>query len=252
MDVVAFYAFRWSSGIAEPIEEIEQVSFEDLLEIEQQKRLVRMNIEAFIKETRALNMLLWGERGCGKSSLIKATLNHYKHKGLRVVELTKSGLEEIYPLYNRIRTLPEYRFVLLFDDISFDNRDDSYRRFKSILEGGIEKLPENIIFVATSNMRLLTTNRAATTENDYSTEEINEQMSLFERFGLIVSFHPFNREQYLSTVEHYLKRYNMEFNEEIAREAENYASLHASRSARTAKQFALFMYIRERYGERLT
>ncbi len=243
MDVNRFYAFRWINGIVEPIEEPDIIELNELIGIEKQKRLSCMNIEAFLSPDEGLNMLLWGERGCGKSSLVKAILNKYKDRGLRVIELTKEGIENIYPLYSKVRTLPEYRFILFFDDLSFDNKDDSYRRFKSILEGGMEKTPENIIFVATSNRRLLTTNEIFTTNDLNAHEETNEQISLFGRFGLIIGFHPLSKNTYLEIVRHYLVKYGIKANEEITREAEIYATSRGGRSGRIARQFALLKKI---------
>ncbi len=243
MDVSKFLAFRWSEGALENIEHPDLVKRENLIAIDKQISTIIKNTRAFVNGNHFLNMLLWGERGSGKSSVVKMLLETFKDKGLRVIEIDKESAFSIYPLYKKIRCLPEYRFLLFFDDISFDAQDDTYRRFKSIIEGGIEQTPKNVMFVATSNKRHLIKEHALNTQDIYSRDEINEQLSLFGRFGLIVGFPPFSKEEYLSIVKYYLERMGIEMNKEIEKEAEAYAMERASRSGRVAKQFAIYKSI---------
>jgi predicted AAA+ superfamily ATPase len=240
MDVGSIYAFRWVSNKIEPIEHPDFVKKNELLEIDNQKSQAMRNIELFLSNEPALNMLLWGERGCGKSSLIKMLLYVYKDSGLRVVELYQENIENIYNLYRQLRHYPQYKFMLFFDDISFDHKDVRYRKFKSILEGGIEKSPKNVIFAATSNKRHLIKDEVLKTDDLYSHDEINEQMSLFGRFGLILGFYPLSKTQYLSICEYYMEKYKVEKYKNWEKDAENYAMARGGRSGRIAKQFAIF------------
>ncbi len=240
MNAYNVYAFRWTIKGIENINNPDLIEEDELLEINTQKHLAKRNIQFFVEKKPSLNMLLWGERGCGKSSLIKMLLNIYKDKGLRIVELRQENIENIYHLYREIREAENYRFILFFDDISFDHKDAKYRKFKSILEGGIEKTPDNVMFVATSNKRHLIKDEVLKTDDLYSQDEINEQMSLFGRFGLILGFYPLTKKQYLNIAKHYLNKFGIEPLDDWEKEAESYAISRGGRSGRIAKQFAIF------------
>ncbi len=240
MDAENIYAFRVHRDIIENIKEIDVVKEDELLEIDKQKNLAKRNIEAFLSDKPFLNMLLWGERGCGKSSLIKMLLTIYKEKGLRIVEMHPDEIENIYMLYGEIRKNNQYKFLLLFDDMSFDNEDAQYRQFKSILEGGIEKTPDNVMFVATSNKRHLTKDRVLSTDDLYSHDDINEQLSLFGRFGLILGFYPLSRASYLKIAKYYADKYKFRIDFDFEKEAEGYAIERGGRSGRIAKQFVIY------------
>ncbi len=240
IDINYIYSFRWTAEGLENIENPDLIEESELLEIDNQKHLAKNNVEAFISNKACLNMLLWGERGCGKSSLVKMLLNLYKDAGLRVVELRQENIENIYHLYKEIRRNNNYSFILFFDDISFDHKDVRYRKFKSILEGGIEKTPQNVMFVATSNKRHLIKDEALTTDDLYFHDEVNEQMSLFGRFGLILGFYPLSKQQFLNIVKYYANRYNLKTDENWEKEAESYAIARGGRSGRIAKQFVIY------------
>lgn len=235
-----YYAFRFTSQGLDVIEFFEAIETDDLLEIDKQKEIVFKNIRAFLSEKPHLNMLLWGERGCGKSSLIKLLLNVFKGDGLKIVELRQDSMNDIYKLYKIIRKYPQYKFILFFDDISFDHQDVKYRRFKSILEGGLEETPNNAMFVATSNKRHLIKDNVLNTDDIYSRDETNEQMSLFGRFGLIVGFKPLSKEQFLNIVSHYIEKYSVNIGDNWKNEAESYAISRGGRSGRIAKQFVIY------------
>lgn len=235
-----YYAFRFNKRGLDVIKSFEIVKVDDLLEINKQKKMVFKNIDALLSEKPHLNMLLWGERGCGKSSLIKLLLNVFKANGLKIIELRQDNIDSIYRLYKIIRSYPQYKFILFFDDISFDHQDIKYRRFKSILEGGLEEPPYNSMFVATSNKRHLIKDDVLNTEDIYNRDEINEQMSLFGRFGLIIGFRPLSKEQFLNIVSHYIKKYSVDIDSTWENEAESYAISRGGRSGRIAKQFAVY------------
>ncbi len=240
MDAANIYAFRLCRQGIENILHIDFVQEDELIEIDRQKQLSKRNIESFLQDKPFLNMLLWGERGCGKSSLVKMLLTVYKDRGLRIVEIHQRNVENIYKLYDKIRKNRSYKFMLFFDDISFDDKDEHYRQFKSVLEGGIEQTPNNVMFVATSNKRHLTKDEVLSTNDLYSHDEINEQLSLFGRFGLVLGFYPLSKGSYLKIVEYYANKFGLKLDRELEKEAESYAIERGGRSGRIAKQFVIY------------
>ncbi|WP_022851046.1 DUF815 domain-containing protein [Limisalsivibrio acetivorans] len=239
-------AYRWKNGGLEPIGALEDVYRTDLVALERQIDLITANIESFIETGFALDILLWGERGAGKSSIIKMVLTEYAEKGLRAVEFRQEDIADIHDLYAVIRKDPELRFLIYFDDISFDSDDILFRRFKSTIEGGLETKPANCIFTATSNMRHMVRESAADTEDIYDRDAANERTSLFARFGLSVGFYPVPKKDYLAIAEHYLNKLDVRDRIDWEREAENFAINRGGRSGRIAKQFAVWKLIESR------
>jgi hypothetical protein len=236
-----FIAYRWLIDKIEPIEHIEVVNEEDLLFIDEQKNIAKKNIENFLKKNAYLHMFLWGPRGTGKSSLIKMLLNLYKIKGLKIIEFPQESIQTIYRVYKFIREHIEHYFLIFFDDISFDEDDLYFRKFKSAMEGGFEETPQNCMYVATSNKRHIIKENINNDSNDiYNSDIINEQLSLFARFGLVVPFHILTRNQYLEIVKFYLNRLSLNNCEELLLKAENFARDRGGRSPRVAKQFAIY------------
>ncbi len=242
-DFRTIYAFRLTNNELKDIENPDLVEENELLEIDKQKKLAKRNVEMFLNNKPFLNMLLWGERGCGKSSLIKMLLHSYKDKKLRVVELRQNNPEDILSLYEILRKADEYKFLLLFDDISFDKQDAGYRSFKSSLEGSIEEVPQNIMFAATSNKRHLIKDEISQTDSIYAPDEINEQMSLYGRFGLVLGFYSLSKNGYLNIVKHYMAKYGIDIYNKLETDAEVYAMSRGGRSGRIAKQFAVYKLI---------
>lgn len=234
------YTFLYINNTLKPV--CLPIKQEKLIAIDEQYQLAEKNIISFLENSIYLNMLLWGERGCGKSSLIKQLIIKYGEKGLRVVQFVEPNLNELHDLYCKLY-VERYKFILLFDDISFDSDDEKYRRFKSILEGGIFDQPENIMFVATSNRRHLIQERAIDTNEIYNRDDINESVSLYSRFGLVIGFYPISKDDYLQITHHYLLKYNLPIYEGWEKDAENFAINRGGRSGRVAKQFALFKKI---------
>ncbi|WP_277656023.1 DUF815 domain-containing protein [Seleniivibrio woodruffii] len=236
-------AYRWSEGELVQIDHVEKVFRGELVAIDRQVDLAVRNIEAFISGIPALNMLLWGEKGLGKSTMIKMLLTEYGEKGLTAVEFRHTDINDLYGLYAEIRKMPD-RYVLIYmDDISFDAGDSVYRLFKSILEGGLEEKPKNCIFVATSNKRHMITESAQTFGDVYDRDEINEKASLFARFGLAIGFYPLNPKDYKQIVKAYLEKFNIGAYDKWEIEAEAYAMDRGGRSGRIAKQFAIYKNI---------
>jgi predicted AAA+ superfamily ATPase len=239
------HAYRWVSGGLVQIEHVDPVKRSDLVSIDRQIDLTEKNIKAFVSGKPALNMLLWGERGLGKSTIVKLMLHEYAQKGLTAVEFRNEDVLSIYDLYAEIRKMDKRYVMIYLDDISFDANDILYRMFKSVLEGGLEEVPKNCIFVATSNKRHMITEKAADTGDLYDRDDENEKTSLFARFGLTIGFYPIIKKDYLKIVENYLNIFEIPLYEGWERDAEVYAMDRGGRSGRIAKQFAIYKNIHE-------
>lgn len=236
------YAFKWRGGALETIEEMDAVHRSDLVDLDNQIELAEKNIRSFTAGGAHLDMLLWGERGAGKSSIIKMLLTEYHKQGLRAVEFRQENIAELSALYSTIRRDSRHYYMIFFDDISFDRNDALFRRFKSALEGGLEKRPSNCMIVATSNMRHMVPDKAADTNDIYDRDEENEKISLKSRFAINIGFYPMRKEPYLRIAEHYLNKFGLNI-DDWQRTAENYAMDRGGRSGRIAKQFAIQMLL---------
>lgn len=243
-------AFRWrrrgNTGYLQVIARPPAIRLKDLRDIDEQKSRIDANTRQFVAGRPANNVLLTGARGSGKSSIIKALLNEYAKKGLRLIEVDKNDLTDLPDIVELIEGRPE-RFIIFCDDLSFDAGDASYKALKVVLDGSIAAAPDNVLIYATSNRRHLMPeyfeeNLESKRVGDeiHPGEAIEEKISLSERFGLWISFYPFDQDAYLNIAAHWLKSFGC--NEaEIAgaqREALNWALLRGSRSGRVAWQFA--------------
>ena len=225
-----------------PVQAIDPVTLNSLIGIERQKKQLIENTSRFIRRQPANNALLWGARGTGKSSLIKAVLNHYHSQGLRLIEISKNDLIILPEIVDEIRSLA-YRFIIFLDDFSFEENDNSYIPLKSVLEGSIEQAPENILIYATSNRRHLLPEymhdnmdtRLVDGELHYP-DAVEERISLSDRFGLWISFHQTNLQQYLKIVDSYFPNYKGS-REQLHEAARLFSVSRAAKSGRTAKQF---------------
>ena len=236
--------FRRSRETLKPIAQIEPVRFDDLINIDRQKAALVENTENFLEGRFANNVLLWGSRGTGKSSLVKALLHAYAGRGLRIVEFYKEDLQYLPETVDELRGEP-YRFILFLDDLTFGETDLSYTYLKSAMEGSIESAPENVRVYATSNRRHFVpeymSDNAGTTVKDgelHYSDTVEEKISLADRFGLWLSFYQGTQEDYLQMVEHYFKGVDAD-RETLMAEAKRFSAERASRSGRTAKQFYL-------------
>lgn len=231
----------WLEAIHQP-----QVLFlDDLLCMESQKAAVIRNTERFVSGHPANNILLWGSRGTGKSSLVKALLPAYQESGLRLIEVDKDDLLQLPAIFDKIEERPE-RFVLFSDDLSFEAAEPGYKQLKAALEGSLSGLPENVLIYATSNRRHLlpeyfSENRetAVVDGEIHLGDAVEEKISLSERFGLWISFYPFSQDDYLAIVEHWLQQSGQEMSEETRLLALQWATQRGSRSGRVARQFAI-------------
>ncbi|MBZ0226369.1 MAG: ATP-binding protein [Comamonas sp.] len=242
------YRRRASGGsLLAPVRHVANLQLADLKEIEPQKEKIRRNTEQFVAGKPANNVLLTGARGTGKSSLIKACLNAYAPQGLRLIEVDKSDLTDLPDIVDVVAQRPE-KFIVFCDDLSFDEGEPGYKALKSILDGSVAAATPNVLIYATSNRRHLLPeymkeNLSYTHTDDgevHPGEVVEEKISLSERFGLWVSFYPFNQDEYLAITAQWLAHFNVAPAAiEAARpEALLWALERGSRSGRVAYQFA--------------
>lgn len=249
-DWAAAIAFRWRGAESRrPLQAIsrpQRLALADLLCVDAQKRELERNTLQLLQGLPANNALLWGARGTGKSSLIKALLNEYAGRGLRIVEVDRQHLVELPDILELLHPRPE-KFILYCDDLSFEADDAGYKALKAILEGSLSAPPANVLIYATSNRRHLLPEYPEDNQQGrwvegelHQGEAVEEKISLSERFGVWLSFHPFTQDQYLAVVRHWLEKLGAGLDAwETARaEALRYALLRGSRSGRVAWQFA--------------
>lgn len=245
-ELVKAALWRPRAGRLRAVRRLDSVSLEDLLGIDRQKEALMANTELFLAGKAANNALLWGSRGTGKSSLIKALLNHYSERGLRVIEIDKDDLVDLSEIVDDIREL-DYQFIVFCDDLSFEEGEGGYKHLKSVLEGSIELPPENVLVYATSNRRHLIPERRS--ENNevkivdgelHYSDAIEEKLSLADRFGLWLSFYPVDQTQYLRLVDYLFPSYTGD-RESLHLLARQFAQGRGARSGRTARQFYLSM-----------
>jgi len=244
-------AFRWRHkqqvGYFQPITHPHKIELRDLQNIDTQKYKLEINTLQFVNELPANNALLWGAKGTGKSSLIKALLNAYAKQGLRLLEVDKEDLVDLPDIVESCRGAP-FRFLVFSDDLSFEANDPSYKVLKSVLDGSVAAPPDNVLIYVTSNRRhllpeFMSDNQDAKHVGDelHQHEGVEERISLSERFGLWLSFYPFNQADYLQAVDHWLVSLGWSSTKEdkaTRQAALQWALLRGSRSGRAAWQFA--------------
>lgn len=246
----AAVAFRWrkrgGQGFLQPVVHPHRIRLADLQGVEAQKKQVERNTRQFVRGLPANNVLLTGARGTGKSSLIKAVMNQYAAKGLRLIEVERLDLVDLPDIVELLCQRPE-RFIVFCDDLSFDAGEPGYRALKVALDGSVAAPSENVLIYATSNRRHLMPEYMA--ENLETTtvdgeirpgETTEEKVSLSERFGLWLSFYPFDQDEYLAIVRYWLTQLGVAQvdSDEVRREALQWALGRGSRSGRSAWQFA--------------
>ena len=250
VDWKASIAFRWrkvnGAGQLQAVRQVHRIQLKDLCGIDKQKSLIEQNTRQFVDGHPANNVLLTGARGTGKSSLIKALLTKYAPRGLRVIEVEKQDLIDLPDIVELIGARPE-RFVLYCDDLSFEADEPGYKALKVILDGSVAAASDNCLIYATSNRRhLMPEFMNENLEYKHLGEEIHpgetseEKVSLSERFGLWVSFYPFDQDEYLNIVGVWLEHFEVrDIRSAEAREAALQSALQrGSRSGRVAWQFA--------------
>jgi len=239
-------AFIWHpNGRLVPVPRVSRVDIGLLRGIERVRDILIENTERFADGLPANNVLLWGARGMGKSSLVKAAhasinLDRKPAERLKLIEIHREDIESLPDLMDLLRS-SDFRFIVFCDDLSFDGNDASYKSLKAVLEGGIEGRPENVILYATSNRRHLLPREMI--ENERSTainpgEAVEEKVSLSDRFGLWLGFHRCSQDEYLAMVKGYCAHFAIKIAEdELEREALEWSTTRGSRSGRVAWQF---------------
>jgi predicted AAA+ superfamily ATPase len=238
-------AFVWhaAAGSLEPVEKVNRIDIGLLKGIDLTRDILIENTLRFARGLPANNALLWGARGMGKSSLVKAVHHAVNGKSakLKLVEIHREDIESLPALMGLIRRAPAFRFMVFCDDLSFDAEDTSYKSLKAALEGGIEGRPDNMILYATSNRRHLLPRDMI--ENERSTainpsEAVQEKVSLSDRFGLWLGFHHCSQDDYLEMIEAYAKHFRLGAKPDALRAAAlEWAATRGSRSGRVAWQF---------------
>ena len=250
-DWKASIAFRWRRGARgqgwlQPVRHVHRMKLSDLQGIDAQIAKVEQNTRQFIEGRPANNVLLTGARGTGKSSIVKGLLHKYSGKGLRLIEVEKSDLADLPAIVDQVASRRE-RFLVFCDDLTFHGSEEGYIALKVALDGSISTTSENLLIYATSNRRhLMPEYMQENLETKYVGDEIHpgetveEKISLSERFGLWVSFYPFDQDEYLEIVGHWLSTFSCTKKEaEAAREeALQWSMQRGSRSGRVAYQFA--------------
>lgn len=249
-DWKAAIAYRWrrrsNGGFLQPVGSPHKIRLSDLQGISDQKRLVEQNTRQFVEGFAANNVVLTGAKGTGKSSLVKAVLNKFASNGLRLIEVEKHDLLDLPDIVDLVEAAP-YRFIIFCDDLSFDAEEPGYKALKVVLDGSISATSDNVLIYATSNRRhLMPEYMQENLETKYLGEEIHpgesveEKISLSERFGLWVSFYPFDQDEYLTIVNYWLGKLAKTAvdTQDVRQKALQWALLRGSRSGRVAWQFA--------------
>ncbi len=243
-----YIAFRWrpqnGTGQIVPVKHPHLVDSTDLIGIDTQYEALDRNTRQFLHKAPANHVLLWGDRGTGKSSLVKAMLNRYADEGLRLISIEKEGLAYLHEITEVLWERPE-RYLLFCDDLAFNEDEPEYRELKAMLEGGITAQPENVLSYATSNRRHLmprqvNENRFPQNDEDelYPREATEEKVSLSDRFGLRIAFYRISQKTYLQIVSHYAQKQGLSVpTEELHRAALEWEATASGRSGRVAFQF---------------
>ncbi|WP_411677870.1 ATP-binding protein [Caproicibacter sp.] len=243
-------AFIWRGGEIRPVLHPDPTVLSELTGYEVQRRTVIDNTLAFLNGLPANNCLLYGDRGTGKSSTVKAILNGYYHRGLRMIEMPKESLPDFPVLVDRIAELP-MKFIVFIDDLSFSRQDETYASLKAVLEGGLAARPENTLIYATSNRRHLLRETFSDREGDeiHRGDTIQESLSLADRFGLSVNFSLPAKDEYLEIVRGLAERRGLGGHmKELEEGAERWAIGRGGRSPRCAKQYVRAAEARIRSG----
>lgn len=234
-----YKAFRWEDKLV-GIEYPDEVRLSDIVGYEHQKKTLTDNTEKFLEGKKANNVLLFGDRGTGKSSSVKALLNEYAHRGLRLIELNKNQLVDYYKITSFVRNRNKY-FIIFMDDLSFEEYETEYKYLKALIDGSVEKKPDNLLIYATSNRRHLvkeTWSDREKTEEVHISDSVQEKISLADRFGIVLTYTSPSQEEYLKIVEALAEKHNLPVPKtELREKALQWQAWHNGRSGRTAKQF---------------
>lgn len=256
-----YSAFVWEhkedgNGYLRGIEEPDPIRLSDFIGYEEQRFEVIKNTEKFVKGFSANNVLLYGDRGTGKSSTVKAIGNEYSESGLRIIEVSKKHLTDFPAIIRQVKNR-KCKFIIFVDDLSFEDTEESYTVLKSVLEGGVENRPDNVLIYATSNRRHLVKEKFSEREGLKSgnfddevraRDTIQEKLSLSERFGITVVFSSPDKKEFLEIVEGLAEKRGINVDKDwLQKEAMKWELMYNGRSARTAKQFIDWLEGSEQY-----
>ena len=239
-------AFIWNSEgkYFKPLEKIKTTNLDLIISIDRQKNSLLSNTKNFASGNATNNALLWGVRGNGKSSLVKAVFFKLstKYKNLKLIQLNKNNIFDIEHIYQLLENLSEMQFIIFIDDLSFEKIDSDYKIIKSTLDGSLQTQPKNIVLYITSNRRHLMPRDMIDNERSsaiHTDESIEEKISLSDRFGLWIGFHNFSQEDYLNIIKSYCKYYEIKCNNIIIDQALKWSIQRGNRTGRTALQFII-------------
>lgn len=229
----------------------ENKDLDQLYKIENQKRDLDRNIQNFLNNKAFNSVLITGSRGMGKSSLVAGILQKYSKDNLRLIQVAREEFHSLHKLFSEIANYSNYKFIVFFDDLSFEKNDADYKNLKSTLENGLNLVPQNVCIIATSNRKHLLPEKmqdnleGVLADGDLRpSETLEETLSLADRFGLWLSFYPFNQEDYLEVVRQWLERIKNtkieKLNEETKLQALQFATRRGARNGRIAKHFAIY------------
>jgi hypothetical protein len=240
-------AFRWQQDQLQPVSHPDGITLANLVGYDGPKTSLCQNTECLLQGLPALNVLLYGSRGSGKSSLVKALLNHYGDRGLRLIEVSLDNLTSLPTLVELLRGQPQ-KFIIFVDDLSFEEDDERFKQLKVILEGNVVARPDNVVIYATSNRRHLIREFFGDRPAPQDAEEVQawdtvqEKLSFRDRFGLTLTFLPANQETYLNIVRHLAHQAALNITEaDLDFRAKQWATQHNGRSGRTARQFVDYL-----------
>ncbi|MDP4176880.1 MAG: ATP-binding protein [Bacillota bacterium] len=235
-----YSAFTWNNEIGlNPVNNPDKITFDDIIGYDDQKKTLMENTEAFVRGKKANNVLLFGDKGTGKSSSVKALLNKYSKDGLRIVEITKEQLINFVDIINSVKNRRQ-RVIIFIDDLSFEESEIEYKCMKSIIEGRIEEKPDNVIIYCTTNRRHLVKYNFSDRSNDEvnSSDSMQEKLSLSDRFGVTITYSAPTQKEYLKIVEGLAAKNNINIPaEELRQKAIQWELWHNGRSGRAAQQF---------------
>ncbi|MCU0543824.1 MAG: ATP-binding protein [Oscillatoriaceae cyanobacterium Prado104] len=242
-----YRAFQWRKGELAGIAHPDRVTLKDLVCCDWQRDAIVKNTEFLLAGYPALHVLLYGSRGSGKSSLVKALLNEFGDRNLRSIEVSKSDLQDLPLIVDRLRGVPQ-KFIIFVDDLSFEEDDDAFKALKVVLEGNITARPQNVVVYATSNRRHLIReffeDRPRPRDGDevHAWDTVQEKLSFSDRFGLTLTFEPADQNTYLTIVRHLAAQAGIDLKlEDLEHRAKEWATRRNGRSGRTARQFVDFL-----------
>lgn len=237
-----YYAFKFNSNLEiKPVLKPDTISLDDLKLYDYQKNILKNNTLAFLKGCDANNILLYGDRGCGKSSSVKALVNEYKNLGLKIIQVYKENLADIEDLCEYLADFPS-KFIIFIDDLVFDENDPDFASCKAILEGSLAMRPSNVLIYATTNRRHLIKETFTSREGSevHLNDTMDEAASLSDRFGITITFSSPDKKNYLEIVKKLADEMKFEYDEKtLFKEAEAFALLKGNRAPRIARQFLI-------------